>query len=131
MLLQGVDLLQQKCWDSGPQLDLQLKSTTRAKVRKTVVVHDLEVRTYNLLRQKIIIRPRILVVLVLPEDEGQWLSQSEDALILRRCAYWTSLRGAEPTTARKTVRIQIPRANVFSVESLQALMDQARKESMP
>jgi len=131
LLLRGVEIHDQQYWDGGPQLDIQLKSTTRAEVRETVVVHDLEVRAYDLLRQENVSRPRILVVLVLPEDESQWLSQSEDALILRRCAYWVSLRGAKPTTAQATVRILIPRANVFSVESLQTLMDQAREESLP
>jgi hypothetical protein len=42
-----------------------------------------------------------------------------------------SLRGTEPTTAQTTVRILIPRANVFSIQSLQALMDRARGGEMP
>lgn len=98
--------------------------------QETAVVHDLEVRAYNLLRQENANRPRILVLLVLPEDESEWLTQSEDALMLRRCAYWASLRGAEASTAHTTVRIMIPRANVFSVETVQELMDQARKVGM-
>jgi hypothetical protein len=131
LLLRSVEIHEQQYWDSGPQLDVQLKSTTRAEFRENSIVHDLEVRAYNLLRQENVNRPRILVLLVLPEDESEWLTQSEEALILRRCAYWASLRGAEPSTAHTTVRIKIPRANVFSVESLQALIDQARKESIP
>jgi Domain of unknown function (DUF4365) len=93
-----------------------------------VVAYDLEVRAYNILRQENVGRPRILVVLVLPENESEWMSQTEESLIIRRCAYWTSLRGAEPTTAHTTVRIMIPRTNVFSVQSLELLMDRAREE---
>jgi Domain of unknown function (DUF4365) len=37
--------------DIGPELDVQLKSTTRAKMRDTEVVYDLEVRSYNILRE--------------------------------------------------------------------------------
>jgi hypothetical protein len=59
------------------------------------------------------------------------ISQTKEALILRRCAYWISLRGSEPTTSQSTVRIVIPRANVFSVQSLQALMDLVREGELP
>jgi hypothetical protein len=131
LFLRSVEIHGQQLWDGGPQLDVQLKSTTRAEVRETVVAYDLEVRAYNILRQENVNRPRILVILVLPEDESEWLGQTEDALILRHCAYWMSLRGAEPTTAQTTVRIMIPRANISSVQSLQALMDRARRGEMP
>jgi hypothetical protein len=127
LLLRGVETHGQQLWDSGAQIDVQLKSTTRTAVRETVVAYDLEVRAYKILRQENINRPRILVLLLLPEDESDWLSQTEESLIVRRCAYWTSLRGAQPSTARRTVRILIPRANVFSVESLQALLNRARE----
>ncbi len=128
LFLRSVEIHGHQLWDSGPQLDLQLKSTTRAAVRESVVAYDLEVRAYNILRQENVSRPRILVVLVLPENESEWMSQTEEALIIRRCAYWTSLRGAEPTTAQTTVRIMIPRTNVFSVQSLELLMDRAKEE---
>src|SRR5262249_54526245 len=122
----------QQYWDTGPQIDIQLKSTTRAEVRDSTMIYDLEVRTYNLLREDIVPgSPRILVVLVLPDDEMQWLSQSVEELILRRCAYWKSLRGAGPTTAQTTIRIAIPRANVFSVEAIQALMNRLKQGEMP
>jgi hypothetical protein len=131
LFLRSVEIHGQQFWDGGPQLDVQLKSTTRAGVRETVVAYDLEVRAYDILRQENAIRPRILVVLVLPEDENEWASQTEEALILHRCAYWTSLRGAGPTTAQTTVRILIPRDNAFSVQSLQSLMDRAKGGEMP
>jgi hypothetical protein len=130
LLLRSVETHDRQLWDSGAQLDVQLKSTVRAEVRETLVAYDLDVRAYNILRQENLNRPRILVLLVLPEEEGEWLGQTEEALILRRCAYWTSLRGAAAPAAQTTIRILIPRANVFSVESLQALMDRAREGAL-
>lgn len=127
LLLRSVEIHGQQLWDSGPQIDVQLKSTTRANIREDAVAYDLEVRAYNILRQVNVSRPRILVVLVLPDEEGEWLDQTEDALIVRRCAYWMSLRGSAPTTAQASIRIPIPRANVFSVQALQSLMDRARR----
>lgn len=117
--------------DVSGQLDLQVKSTTRAKVADTAVTYDLEVKNYDDLREEGDNCPRILVVLVLPEDETQWLSQSVEELVLRHCAYWVSLEGLPLTTATTTVRITIPRANVFSVQALQAILARIRERKKP
>jgi hypothetical protein len=108
--------------DFGMQLDLQLRSTTRANVSDIEVRYDLDVRTYNYLREVPPICPRLLVLLVLPDDESQSLSQSLEELMLRHCAYWLSLQGAEPKTATTTVRVTIPRSQVFSIQALRTLM---------
>ncbi len=108
--------------DTHSVLDIQLKSTTRASVSKKYIWYDLEVKTYEDLRDVSVFIPCILVVLVVPKEESLWLDQSEDALQLRHCAYWISLRGRKPTRAKKTIRIRIPRAQVFSAESLHAML---------
>jgi hypothetical protein len=103
-------------------LDLQIKSTTRSNVTDTEVVYDLEVKNYDDLRESGDNCPRILVLLVLPEDEAQWLSQSPEELVLRHCAYWLSLEGFPATASTSMVRIEIPRVNVFSVDALRQMM---------
>ena len=118
--------------DIGPELDVQLKSTTRAEMSDTEVIYDLEVRAYNVLREHGIPGwPRILVLLVLPTDEAQWLTHTVDELILRRCAYWVSPRGSEPVTAHRTVRIALPRVNVFSAVALAELLDRVKQGESP
>src|SRR5262249_38301979 len=119
--LRSIEQLGEQHRDAGVQLDLQLRSTTRAHVSDTHVSYDLDVRMYDYLRA---IRPvpRILVLLVLPEDESQWLSQSVEELIIRRCAYWFSLRGAAATPTSFSVRLAIPLTQVFSVQAAQTLM---------
>jgi len=67
------------------------------------------------------------VVLVLPEDEGLWITQTEQELILHHCAYWMSLRGQPPRTNRRSVRVEIPRANIFSMGAFQNLMEQIKR----
>jgi hypothetical protein len=76
MYLRTVPVIGQRYVDMGDQLDLQLKSSTRPRVGETEVVHDLEVRAHDVLRASTLGCPRILVLLVLPEDEASWLSQS-------------------------------------------------------
>jgi hypothetical protein len=117
--------------DAGGQFDVQVKSTTRANVTEDEVRYDLSVKNYDDLRAPGDNCPRILVVLVLPDDEAQWLSQSVEELVLRHCAYWISLEGYPPTAATTTTRIAIPRTAVFSAEAVRAILARLRERSQP
>ena len=117
--------------DTGDQIDLQVKSSSLGVVKETEVIYDLEVRAYDVLRQSRPRCPRLLVLLVLPDEEAAWISQSTEELIIRRCAYWYSLRGAEATTSTSKIRITIPNTNVFSVEAVQRMMKALRKGQLP
>jgi hypothetical protein len=117
--------------DAGVQIDLQLKSTTRTTVTGTEVLYDLEVRAYDDLRSEACPCPRILVVLVMPVEESDWLRQTTEELCLRNCAYWVSLRGHPARDATRTVRIAIPLANVFSVEAVLGLMQRVGERRNP
>jgi hypothetical protein len=118
-------------YESGFKVDVQAKSTTQARVGPTHVLFDLEVRAYEHLRDPRAWNPRILVVLVLPEEEAEWTSQTEAELVLRRCAYWLSLKDRAPARRRKTVRVRVPRANVFSAEALRALVAGFKRGGQP
>jgi hypothetical protein len=131
LCLRAVRRRGQRYTDVSGQLDLQVKSTTRADVGATHVAYDLDVKNYDDLREGGDNCPRLLVVLVLPDDETQWLSQSPEELTLRHCAYWLSLEGQQATTATRTIRIAIPRSNVFSVEAVQALLAGLREGRKP
>ncbi len=113
--------------ESGCKLDVQAKCTTRASVQRDHVRHDLEVASYNALSLVTAGCPRILVVLVLPAKEADWCSQTEQELVVRHCAYWLSLRGREPTTNRKSVRVLLPRSNVFSIKALKGIMERLKQ----
>ena len=71
--------------------------------------------------------PRILLVLDLPRDRGEWMTVTADHLILRRRAYWLNLRDYGETTNVSSVTVRIPETNVFDIESLRYLMEQSRK----
>jgi hypothetical protein len=121
--LRAVDVRDGQYEDAGEAIDVQLRSTTRAIVRDDAIAYDLDVRTYEYLRRSPVSGPRILVLLVMPEAEGEWLVQNEAELRLRRCAYWLSLRGADPSSAASSVRVSIARANVFDATALTQLLD--------
>lgn len=116
--------------DGRLQLDLQLRSTTRANVTDTDVSYDLDVQTYDFLRESSQIRC-LLVVLVLPEAETLWLTQSPEELIVRHCAYWRSLRGLGPITATSSTRIALPRSQVFSVPAVREILNRLSQGGEP
>jgi len=68
---------------------------------------------------------------VVPEDPADWLDLTEDRMIMRRCGYWTSLRGAAPTNNKTSVTIEIPRLQVFSPEALQGIMSRLERRDLP
>ena len=75
--------------------------------------------------------PRLPVVLDLPGEQAQRLSTAPDGLVLRRSAYWLSLRGHDGTENRSSITVRIPEQNLFNVDNLHMLMEQSRKGSIP
>ncbi len=72
---------------------------------------------------------RFLVVLFLPESPEEWLGHTPEQLLLKRCAYWCSLRGAAATPNRTGQTVYLPQENVFSVAGLRARLTRvARNE---
>lgn len=122
----GVDLRIQAGGAMRPALELQLKATINLRQADAESFSfDLPVRNYNLLREPTQ-TPQLLVVLDLPRDEQQWLTVTEDELIIRHRAYWLNLRGWEETDNRRRITVAIPKENIFDVAGLQDLMERSR-----
>lgn len=111
-----------------PALDLQLKATANlAAAEGGFLRFRLPAKNYNDLRVETQ-TPRLLVLLELPEDESQWLTVTDEALSLRRRAYWLSLQeGDGAPTDQQSVTVRIPDRNVLSVDALRTLMEQSRR----
>ena len=123
----GVDLRVHAGGAMRPAIDLQLKATTNlAESPDGRYRFPLKRRNYDLLRDETQ-TPRLLVVLDLPRDEDQWLTMSAEELVLRRCAYWLSLRGYPETDNTSSVTVYIRKENVLDIESLCVLMERSRK----
>jgi hypothetical protein len=106
----------------SPRLEVQLKASSQDILQKEHVVFPLPLKKYEELRHKTML-PRLLVVFVLPHEPVDWLQQSEDQMITRRCAYWLSLSGASATKNKKNVTVRLPRTNCLNVENLRGMME--------
>lgn len=123
----GIDAHLHATGDFGPAakyqelaLDVQLKATilppsTRAG-RLSYFLDD--IGTYNRLGLMTVIPDRLLVVLFLPTDAQEWLRHTREQLVLKRCAYWVSLRGAPESENHSGQTVYPPSEQSFSPEGL-------------
>jgi hypothetical protein len=115
---------------SYPQLDLQLKCTSRDVIDADCIRYPLILKNYNDLRINCQV-PRILVVVLVPENIAEWLEQSEQQMSIRYCAYWVSLRGFPATGNIKSVTVELPRSNLFTVEAIESMMQRISQGGFP
>jgi Domain of unknown function (DUF4365) len=115
---------------SYPQLDLQLKCTSRDLLDTNFIRYPLILKNYNDLRINCQI-PRILVVVVVPENLADWIEQSEQEMLIKSCAYWVSLRGLPATQNIKSVTVELPRSNLFTVKAIESMMKRISQGGFP
>ena len=108
-----------------PQIDVQLKATSAPDWHSDGLRFNLKRKNYNDLRAPRL-APIILVVLVLPKSETDWLECTTEQLILRQCAWWLSLVALPEIESQNKVVI-LPRAQCLTPTHIKELMKQAAK----
>ena len=111
-------------------LKVQLKATIeQPAINNGYISYFLQgVHRYDTLRSEVLGTQRILVVMFLPPNPDEWLAISEDELMMKKCAYWVSLRGAAATSNTRGQTVYLPVSQRFSPESL---LDIFRRLSRP
>jgi Domain of unknown function (DUF4365) len=107
----------------SPKLEAQVKCTSQDILKESSLNFPLEIKNYNLLIQEDFLVPRILIVVIVPEDLDQWLAHEEKGLLVRYCGYWMSLKGLPQTNNADTITVAIPRLNIFDTSTLHNLME--------
>jgi hypothetical protein len=107
----------------SPRFDAQVKCTSISSyIKKKHFNYPLAVHNYTRLIHPNPCATQLLIVVYIPKDLTRWTDMTEDGNILRHCAYWISLKGKASTTNKETVTIPIPRENLLTPQSLQAIM---------
>lgn len=112
---------------TSPELSIQLKATVIDPLPDGEFTFPLPRKNYDDLIRKTLV-PRILVVFVLPREQSLWLNLDEEALVLRRCAYWTSLLGWPPTDVETKKTVTLARSRQFDPASLRTLLEAVARE---
>jgi hypothetical protein len=115
----------------SPRVELQLKCKAAPSPAGDGFSHSIKLKNYDDLRDEGILVPRILVVILVPDDLSDWLGHSEAELAMRRWGYWVSLRGAPPSENATGQTVQIPRGQMFTVQSLQEIMQRIGEGKLP
>lgn len=110
-----------------PRIEFQAKATSQDIMKDSHLAFHLPVKNYDDLRVEKPINPRILIVLFMPRDDSEWISQTTNELCLHHCAYWMSLEGNPPTQNATTKVVHIPVCNIFNSGQLSDLMEKAEK----
>ena len=115
--------------DAGrrPRIEFQAKATSRDLLRTDGIYFPLPVKNYDGLRVETPLIPRILIVLLMPVEEAEWLTQTGDELCQRHCAYWRSLEGEPAVPNTQTVTVRLPLDNMFSRDQLDGLMGKVER----
>jgi len=114
-------------------LRVQLKATkNKGAETKTHISYPFSgMEGYNKLRENKGEPHRILIVLFLSEIESNWLTITEDELIMKHAAYWVCLYGAEQSTNDTSKTVYMPKANLLTPEALKSLCQEIGKGNIP
>ena len=105
----------------SPRIEVQLKCTSTGVRHDDEVRFPLRLKNYDDLRRSCHV-PRILVVVLVPEDVADWLDATEEQMVLRRCGYWRSLAGEPEVSNTTSVTVHLSRTNLFTPTALRAMM---------
>ena len=109
---------------SGTQFDVQLKATSTPNQGTDGLRFRLSRKNYNdLVADRM--TPLMLIVLELPPTDADWLECTFEHVVMRRCGWWTSLSGHDPTEG-ETKTVVIPDEQRIAASGLAPLMAATR-----
>jgi uncharacterized protein DUF4365 len=115
----------------SPRFELQLKCSSRDILNEHHVSFPLKTKNYDDLRHDDYQVPRILVVVLVPDQVAEWIDQCEESLELYHCGYWLSLRGMTESSNVNTVTVHLPRTQIFSAADVRNIMHRISNGGLP
>lgn len=114
----------------SPNLAIQLKATSTVNTNEGAsdFGFHLSLKNYNDLIPVKTNIPRILCVLLLPNNLDESIIQTPEKLTILKCMYWYNLKGMPKTTNESGKTIRIPLINIMSCEILKEMMIKISKE---
>lgn len=104
---------------------VQLKSTSSKsfyEFTETHIIYKAKKKCYNDLVSNRC-TPLYLFLLILPEEEDEFINFTIEQLIIKKCMYWVKLDMGEPKTTEAFVKINIDINNYLSPEILGEIME--------
>lgn len=107
----------------SPRVDVQIKCSGQDLLRPDGVHFPLGRKNYDDLRHTDFTVPRILIVVLVPTNVGDWCrTVPGESLTLYRNAWWVSLFGHPELPGVETPTVVLPRDHVFDPMALNAML---------
>jgi hypothetical protein len=125
----GVDLFVYGTEEIGgdvPLLAIQVKSWSVPREHDGHWQYNgLSEKQFNRLAGPLRTIPRLLALVVVPPDATQFGDAKDDRLMLRKAAYWLSLRDREkiPEATDRKVQVRVPQRNLLTVDTMKWLCE--------
>ncbi len=94
------------------------------------IVYRLKVKNYNDLCAPST-TPIILALLILPDNEEEWVKWTREELMLKGCMYWAEFSLEEKSENTASVNVNFDKNNVINSETLIYLLKKIAKEEWP
>lgn len=123
--------------NGGYRNEVDIKVQLKATIKPPATISDSfaysldGISRYDDLRSEAVSTPRILVVLFLPPSPAEWITHTEDALSLHKCAYWVSLRKARASLNKTAHTVYLPKHQRFDAAGLASLMSSISRNAIP
>jgi hypothetical protein len=117
------------CYKEEIDLKIQLKATIQepSQTDTHFAYFFKGAKQYDLLREETQHIHRLLIVLFLPTNSEEWLNVQPEQLVLKNCAYWVSLRGAEISGNTTGQTVYLPKEQLLTPENLLAIFAKLAK----
>lgn len=135
----GVDGILHKCIyldgnkKYNAELNIQLKATSSPSQytdNGDTITYKLKVKNYNDLCGEGTVS-KILGLLILPEESDEWVSWSQEELMIKGCMYWAEFFGETESMNTGSVSVKIDKKNVINAETLQEILEKIAREEWP
>ncbi|WP_419997796.1 DUF4365 domain-containing protein [Streptomyces boninensis] len=111
----------------GLMVDIQLKCTQSPRVVRGGYSFDLDIATYNKLRDPERSAPAHLALLVVPPDIGRWVTHQSESIVLACHGYWASLQGSGGARSSRTTAVHLPEDQPLTVKAMGIMFEAARR----
>jgi hypothetical protein len=116
--------------DYGVRMGVQLKSTSfEYKETNDFLFYPLKKKNYDDLRRSSSIKS-FLFILILPEKETDWINQSIDQLVIKKCMYWFDLNNLPNSDNNTSVSVHIPKSQYVSPDVLEDILIKIAEEKL-
>jgi hypothetical protein len=118
----------------SPKLDVQLKCHAAPIPEGGHLSFPLSMKNYDDLRAANVLVPRVLIVVLVPDVPGEWLEWRGQDVLLRRTAFWLSLRdlpAVKSAAIEPRVTVRILCAQPFTPDALRVIMERIGSGGVP